>query len=232
MTVRSCMQQTIDGVDPSLDPANQCGVFLGFANLGSTFGSIILTEKALVVVRYNVAHDRELLPFLQKEPDNPRLSFLRILLDTHPSGPVITSTDICKQQGVDEFADRQGESIQHQNLDYLSDDYEATTISDDDDTQVDELLNHAMAHISVPPFNPLSETAATSTPHTQIPVLADLADDISKEREKEERLAHSEEERLAHSRKASLRFRKLPTFATLGDSSITTKRNNRKRSNF
>ena len=179
------------------------------------------------MARYNVAYDRELLPFLQKEPDNPRLSFLRKLLGTHPSGPAITSTDICKQQGVDEFADRQDESIQQHNLDYLSDDYEATTISDDDDTQVDELLNHAMAHISVPPFNPLSETAATSTPHTQIPVLADLADDISKDREK----IH-EEERLAHSRKASLRFRKLPTFATLGDSSITTKRNNRKRSNF
>ena len=26
------MQQTTDGVDPDLDPANQCGVFLGFAN--------------------------------------------------------------------------------------------------------------------------------------------------------------------------------------------------------
>ena len=87
------------------------------------------------MVRYNVAHDRELLPFLQKEPDNPRLSFLRKLLGTHPSGPAIT--DICKQQGVDEFADRQDESIQQHNLDYLSDDYEVTTISDDDDTQVD-----------------------------------------------------------------------------------------------
>jgi hypothetical protein len=41
---------------------------LGFANLGSTFGSIILTEKALVVTRYNVAYDKELMPFLQKEP--------------------------------------------------------------------------------------------------------------------------------------------------------------------
>ncbi len=147
------------------------------------------------MVRYNVAYDRELQSFLQKEPDNPRLSFLRILLGKHPSGPAITSTDICKQQGVDEFADRLDESIQQHNLDYLSDDYETTTISDDDDTKVDELLNHAMAHISVPPFNPLSETTATSTPHTQIPVLADLADDISKEREK----IH-EEERLAHSR--------------------------------
>ncbi len=62
------LQQKIDRVDPSLDPANQCGVFLGFANLGSTFGSIILTEKALVVTRYNVAYDKELMPFLQKEP--------------------------------------------------------------------------------------------------------------------------------------------------------------------
>ena len=113
------------------------------------------------------------------------------------------------------------------NLEYLSDDYEATKISDDDDTQVDELLDHAMSHISVPPFNPLSETVATSTPQTQILVLDDLADDISKEREK-----IYEEERLAHYRKASSRFRKLQTFATLGDSSSTTKRNNRKRSNF
>ena len=70
------LRQKTDRVDPSLDPANQCDVFLGFANLGSSFGSIILTEKDLVVVRYNVAYDRELLPFLQKEPDNPRLSFL------------------------------------------------------------------------------------------------------------------------------------------------------------
>ena len=113
------------------------------------------------------------------------------------------------------------------NLEYLSDDYEATKISDDDDTQVDELLDHAMSHISVPPFNALSETVATSTTQTQILVLDDLPDDISKEREK-----IYEEERLAHYRKASLRFRKLPTFTTLGDSSITTKRNNRKRSNF
>jgi hypothetical protein len=84
-----------------------------------------------------------------------------------------------------------------------------------------------MAHISVPPFNPLSETVATSTSHTQIPVLPDLAHDISKEREK----IH-EEERLAPFRKVSLRFHKFPTFTTLGDSSSTTKRNNRKRSNF
>jgi hypothetical protein len=86
------------------------------------------------VDRYNVAYDRKLLSFLQKESDNPRLSFLRKLLGTHPSGPVITSTDICKQQGVDEPADHQNESIQHHHLDYLSDDYEVTTISDDDDT--------------------------------------------------------------------------------------------------
>jgi hypothetical protein len=73
-------------------------------------------------------------------PDNPRLSFLRKLLGTHPSVPVITSTDIFKQQDVDVFSDRQDESIQQHHLDYFSDDYETTTISDDDDTQVDESL--------------------------------------------------------------------------------------------
>jgi hypothetical protein len=62
------LQQKTDRVDPSLDPANQCSVFLGFVNLQSTFGSIILAEEDLVVARYNVAYDRERLPFLQKEP--------------------------------------------------------------------------------------------------------------------------------------------------------------------
>jgi hypothetical protein len=98
---------------------------LGIRNLGSTFDSIILTEKTLVVDRYNVAYDRELIPFLQKEPDNPRLSFLRKLLGTYPSGPAITSTDICKQQEVDEFSDRD-ESIQHHNLNYLMSQFNST----------------------------------------------------------------------------------------------------------
>jgi hypothetical protein len=35
------LQQKTDRVDPSLDSANQCDVFLGFANLRSTFGSVL-----------------------------------------------------------------------------------------------------------------------------------------------------------------------------------------------
>ena len=81
------LQQNTDTVDPSHDPAYQYGVFLGY--LGITFGSIILTEKALVVARYNLAYDKE-LPFLQKAYDNPRLSFLRNLHGTSPSGPAIS----------------------------------------------------------------------------------------------------------------------------------------------
>jgi hypothetical protein len=51
---------------------------------------------------------------------------------TSPSGQAVSSTDIDKEQGVDELVDRHNEATQHHNLDYLSDDHAADEISYDD----------------------------------------------------------------------------------------------------
>ena len=46
-----------------LHPRNNPGVFLGFATLKNTYGTVIETQKSLVVARDNCAYDEEIMPY-------------------------------------------------------------------------------------------------------------------------------------------------------------------------
>jgi hypothetical protein len=54
-------------------------VFLGFATLDRTFGSIILAEKEVAVAKNNVAYDYALKPYQLKDA-NPSMGHLQQLL--------------------------------------------------------------------------------------------------------------------------------------------------------
>ena len=51
--------------DQKLDAIDQPGVFVGFANRRNTYGSVILTDKSLIVAGHQVAYDESTLPSLQ-----------------------------------------------------------------------------------------------------------------------------------------------------------------------
>ena len=51
--------------DQKLDAIDQPGVFVGFATLRNTYGSVILTDKSLIVAGHQVAYDESTLPSLQ-----------------------------------------------------------------------------------------------------------------------------------------------------------------------
>ena len=66
--------------DQKLDAMNQPGVFVGFANLRNTYGSVILTDKSLIVAGHQVAYDESTLPYLQKSKSDSRQSYINWLL--------------------------------------------------------------------------------------------------------------------------------------------------------
>ena len=67
-------------VDQKLDAMNQPGVFVGFANLRNTYGSVILTDKTLIVAGHQVAYDESTLPYVQKSKSDSRQSYINWLL--------------------------------------------------------------------------------------------------------------------------------------------------------
>ena len=66
--------------DQKLDPLNTPGVFIGFATLKSTYGTVIATAKSLVVARENCAFDEETMPYHKKESAHDRMQSLNRLL--------------------------------------------------------------------------------------------------------------------------------------------------------
>jgi hypothetical protein len=55
-------------------------VFIGFAALKNTYGTVIATAKSLVVARENCAFDEETMPYHQKKSAHDRMHHLNSLL--------------------------------------------------------------------------------------------------------------------------------------------------------
>ena len=73
------IQDRSSRTDRQLDPANQPGMFLGFATLNITFCSNMLAEKDVVVAKNNVAYAFALVLYQLKHA-NPSMPHLQQLL--------------------------------------------------------------------------------------------------------------------------------------------------------
>ena len=83
--------------DQKLDAMNQPGVFVGFANLRNTYGSVILTDKSLIVAGHQVAYDESTLPYVQKSKSDSRQSYINWLLGRVQHTPVSPSDSALPQ---------------------------------------------------------------------------------------------------------------------------------------
>jgi hypothetical protein len=206
------IQDRSSRADQQLDPANQPGVFLGFATLNRTFGSIILAEKAVVVAKNNVAYDYALKPYQLKDA-NPSMRHLQQLLGRSQIRSNSKSTTAGEfDDAMKQLAEHYFEPDQHDPQE-IADTDEASDEDSDDDPEVDTLLDHALNSTSAPPYNPLAARPSTSIPETEILVDEAQADSMDTERQQ----PPSDPDTAPRTRSSSRVTRKpLPVFATLG----------------
>jgi hypothetical protein len=145
--------------DFRFDLANQSGVVLGYATYNNIYGTVLFTEKDLVVGRLQITFDPNFFPLIDKNSDNPRYKFLHALLDR---GSATTDADADNAGLVDEVEMDLPDSSSEPNP--LSDPDDAVSSDDDDASKV--LLSELLQSSPVPAFNPLR---ADPLPANQVP---------------------------------------------------------------
>jgi hypothetical protein len=127
----------LDRPDFKLSPANECGVFIGLAHLGETYGAVLLTETSLVVARDNVSYVKDRFPLTTQAPGHSDWGFMQKMLGYGSSGGA-TATDIAPPAPAPAASD-------------------PGTVEDDDsdietvDAELKEVLTHMPTAIAVDP---------------------------------------------------------------------------------
>ena len=134
----------IDRSDFKLSPANEAAVFIGLAHLGETFGSVLMTEKSLVVARDNVHYLKDYFPLTLQRPGHVDWQYLhRLLHYGEPSAGTNSEADATDEASC---------ALESPAID-IQDDILADDDSDPDviDAELDAVLTHMPKVVAVQP---------------------------------------------------------------------------------
>ena len=131
--------------DLKLDMKNQPGVFVGFGFIQNTYGSVILTDKSMIVSRYQVVYDEQTFPYHSKRKSSSRDTYLDFVLGRGNQSKEVSP------EVADDLTDAQREDPN----DPPHDPIEIADSSDDDEVQ-SYLRDMSQEQLRTPAFNTLN----------------------------------------------------------------------------
>ena len=172
----------IDRSDFKLSPANEAAVFIGLAHLGETFGSVLMTEKSLVVARDNVHYLKDYFPLTTQPPGHVDWKYLHQLMHYGSSARVSADGGGAPQESQD--------TLEQPAID-ANDDLIADDDSDPEviDAELDAILAHMPKVVAVAQENDSSEFQSEDSA-----ALRGIAADVAAE---DQGIAHTRARRLS-----------------------------------
>ena len=132
--------------DFKLSPKNQAGIFVGFATLQETYGSVLMVgENSYVVAKEHVGYVQDHFPLQHEKSANKELEFLHRLLGRNMSKGILTVDEASSQEHTasdPSYSDSMTADVADDDSDGLESDGEVKAVIDQLDESVTQLSSY------------------------------------------------------------------------------------------